>query len=393
MQRLLKTTLAVVLSLTIAAGGFLGGALYERSTGGVLPVSPSASNFNELLNEVRSIVRRDALKPSSEESMTTGAIEGLLGSLGDTYATYFDPKANKEFAMDTKGEFFGVGMSLGMRDNTPTVSTVFKGTPAEKAGIKAGDQIVAVDGVRKKKWALDDVVGRIRGPIGTKVTIEVFRPDPGATHTFTMTRERITIPNVMTEMVGRDVGLIRLMQFNALVTDELRRAIGELEGKGAKGFVIDLRENPGGLLSSAVGVSSLFVDSGVIVRIDERGKPETKEMALGNVATTKPLVILIDGNSASASEIVAGALQDYGRATIVGEKSYGKGSVQVIRQLSNGGAVKLTNAHYLTPKGRTIDGVGVVPDIIVVMDPKLQAKRETDIQLARALEAVRARFK
>jgi carboxyl-terminal processing protease len=192
--------------------------------------------------------------------------------------------------------------------------------------------------------------------------------------------------------VGKDVGLIRMMQFNSLAVEDIRKAIGELEGKGAKGFVLDLRENPGGLLSAAVGVSSLFVESGVIVRVDERGKPETQEMALGDKVTDKPLVVLIDANSASASEIVAGALQDYKRATILGEKSYGKGSVQVIRQLSNGGAVKLTNAHYLTPKSRVIDGVGVVPDVILPMDPKLQAARETDTQLKKAFEILRAKF-
>jgi carboxyl-terminal processing protease len=335
---------------------------------------------------------KDALKPTTEESMTTNAIDGLLLSLGDKYAAYFDPKLNKEFAMDTKGEFFGVGMSVGMKESTPTISSVFKGTPAEKAGIKSGDQILAVDGVRKAKWELDDVVGRIRGPLGTKVAVEIFRPDTGKTLTFTMTRERIAIPNIVSEMVGKDVGMIRLMQFNALTVDDVRKAIADLDKKGAKGYILDLRENPGGLLSSAVGVSSLFVESGVIVRVDERGKPESQEMALGNKATDKPLVLLIDNNSASASEIVAGALQDYERATIVGEKSYGKGSVQIIRQLSNGGAVKLTNAHYLTPKSRVIDGVGVLPDMIIVMDPALQAKQSTDIQLKRALEVLRARF-
>lgn len=396
MQRILKATLAVALVVTIGASAFIGGALFERfsASGLSLPevASPSSGAVPALVTEVQRIMQADALKPSSEDSMTTGAIEGLLGSLGDKYASYFDPKANKEFQMDANGEFFGVGMSVGMNENTPTISSVFKGTPAEKAGLKAGDQILAVDGVRKAKWELDDVVSRIRGPLGTKVTVEIFRPDTAKNLTFTMTRERIAIPNIMSEMVGKDVGLIRMMQFNSLAADDIRKAIGELGGKGAKGFILDLRENPGGLLSSAVGVSSLFIESGVIVRVDERGKPETQENALSDKATDKPLVVLIDANSASASEIVAGALQDYKRATIVGEKSYGKGSVQIVRQLSNGGSVKLTNAHYLTPKSRVIDGVGVVPDVIVPMDLKLQAKKETDTQLKRALEILRAKF-
>jgi carboxyl-terminal processing protease len=397
MQRFLKAAVAVALVLVVGASAFIGGAYFERFSGGGMPVpqapaATSSKTLTSLITEVYDIMKADALKPSTDESMTTNAIDGLLLSLGDKYATYFDPKMNKEFAMDTKGEFFGVGMSIGMKESTPTISSVFKGTPAEKAGIKAGDQVLAVDGVRKAKWELDDVVGRIRGPLGTKVTVEIFRPDTGKTLTFTMTRERIAIPNIISEMVGKDIGMIRLMQFNALTVDDVRKAIGDLTAKGAKGFVLDLRENPGGLLSSAVGVSSLFIESGVIVRVDERGKPETQEMALGNMATDKPLVLLIDGNSASASEIVAGALQDYERATIIGEKSYGKGSVQIIRQLSNGGAVKLTNAHYLTPKSRVIDGVGVLPDMIIVMDPVLQAKQSTDIQLKAALETLRAKF-
>jgi carboxyl-terminal processing protease len=395
MQRILKAAIAVALVVTIGASAFIGGALFERFSGSGLPVPTITSTPGALpgiLAEIQGIMQADSLKPSSEESMTAGAIEGLLGSLDDKYAAYFDPKANEEFQMDTKGEFFGVGMTLGMKESTPTIQSVFKGTPAEKAGIKAGDQILAVDGVRKAKWDLDDVVNRIRGPLGTTVAIEVFRSDAGKALSFTMTRERIAIPNIMSEMVGKDVGLIRMMQFNSLAVEDIRKAIGELEGKGAKGFVLDLRENPGGLLSAAVGVSSLFVESGVIVRVDERGKPETQEMALGDKVTDKPLVVLIDANSASASEIVAGALQDYRRATILGEKSYGKGSVQVIRQLSNGGAVKLTNAHYLTPKSRVIDGVGVVPDVILPMDPKLQAARETDTQLKKAFEILRAKF-
>lgn len=396
MQRILKAALAVALAVTLGASAFIGGALFERFTTNGVPlpqgVTTSPGSLPALVGEVQRIMTADALKQTTEESMTTNAIDGLLLSLGDKYAAYYDPKMNKEFEMDTKGEFFGVGMTVGMKENTPTISSVFKGTPAEKAGLKSGDQIFSVDGVHKAKWEIDDVVGRIRGPLGTKVTVVVFRPDANKQLSFTMTRERIAIPNIMSEMVGKDVGLIRIMQFNALAADDIRKAIGELDKKGAKGFVLDLRENPGGLLSSAVGVSSLFVESGVIVRVDERGKPESTESALGDKATDKPLVVLIDANSASASEIVAGALQDYKRATIIGEKSYGKGSVQVIRQLSNGGAVKLTNAHYLTPKSRVIDGVGVVPDITVVMDPKLQAKKETDTQLQRALAVLRAKF-
>jgi carboxyl-terminal processing protease len=390
MQRFLKAALVATLVLTLGTGAFVGGALFERMRSPIVP-GTSSSHVQQLVGEVQGIIAADALKPSSEDSQTKGALDGLLTSLDDKYAEYFDPKANSEFQMDAKGEFFGVGMTVGMEEDTPTIGTVFKDSPAQKAGIKTGDRIIGVDGVRKK-WALDEVVGRIRGPLGTKVTIEMSRDGAAQLLTFTITRARITIPNIMSEMVGRDVGHLRLMGFNERTAEDLRAEIKALEAKGARGLVLDLRGNPGGLLSSAVGVTSLFVESGVIVRVDERGKPETEEMALGGVATTKPLVVLIDGSSASASEIVAGALQDYKRATIVGDKSYGKGSVQAIRPLSNGGAVKLTNAHYLTPKGRVIDGRGVVPDVVVTMDPKLAAESATDIQLKKAVEVVRKAF-
>jgi carboxyl-terminal processing protease len=390
MQRFLKAALAAALVLTIGAGSFVGGALFERMRSPLL-LGSGSSNVQDLVGEVQRIIAADALKPSSEDSQTKGALDGLLSSLDDKYAEYFDPKANTEFQMDAKGEFFGVGMTVGMTEDTPTIGTVFKDSPAQKAGIKPGDQILGVDGVRKK-WALDEVVGKIRGPIDTKVTIEMVREGVAKPLSFTITRARITIPNVMPEMIGKDVGHVRLMGFNERSAEDLRTAIKDLEGKGARGFVLDLRSNPGGLLTSAVRVTSLFVESGVIVRVDERGRPETEEMAVGGVATTKPLVVLIDGNSASASEIVAGALQDYKRATIVGDKSYGKGSVQVIRQLSNGGAVKVTNAHYLTPKGRVIDGKGVVPDVALKMEPQLAAEQATDTQLKKAVEVVRAKF-
>jgi carboxyl-terminal processing protease len=390
MQRVLKAALVAALVLTLTAGAFVGGALFERMRSPLLP-GTDGSALQALVGEVQGVIKADALRPSAEASQTKGAIEGLLASLEDTYAAYFDPSANKEFQMDAKGEFFGVGMTVGMEENTPTIGMVFKDSPAQKAGIKAGDHIVAVDGVRKT-WTLDEVVGRIRGPAGTKVTIEMARDDVVKPLSFTITRARITIPNIMSEMVGKDVGHLRLMGFNERTAEDLRTEIKALDAKGARGFVLDLRGNPGGLLSSAIAVTSLFVESGVVVRVDERGQPETEEMALGGVATTKPLTVLIDGNSASASEIVAGALQDYKRATVIGEKSYGKGSVQVIRELSNGGAVKLTNAHYLTPKGRIIDGKGVVPDIALKMDPKLAAEQSTDTQLKKAAEVVRAAF-
>ena len=242
----------------------------------------------------------------------------------------------------------------------------------------------------RAKWTTEEVVKRVRGEEGTKVKLVMSRPAKDAVHdeptdvTFEITREKINYPNIKSEKIG-DVGYIRLGQFNAKAADDIEKAVEDLTKKGAKGFVLDLRDNPGGLLDQAVDVTSLFVDDGVIVRVDERDKPEQVLNATGNKITDAPMVVLINGNSASASEIVAGALQDYGRAVLVGEKSFGKGSVQTIEELPDGGAVKFTIAHYLTPKKRVINGIGLTPDVVVVMDREKQMEKATDTQLQKAL--------
>jgi carboxyl-terminal processing protease len=243
----------------------------------------------------------------------------------------------------------------------------------------------------KKGWTSEEVVSRVRGKEGTKVKLRIRRKGV-KDFDVTITRAKIDTPNITTEMVGKDVGYMRLFSFNANARKDIRDAIAKFDKQGAKGYVLDLRENPGGLLSEGVDVASLFVKDGPIVRVDQRDQPEDVELATGGKVTDKPLVVLIDGDSASAAEIVAGALQDYKRATLVGAKSFGKGSVQTVRDLPNGGAVKLTIAHYLTPKKRAIDGIGLTPDVVVPMDPRLQADKKTDKQLQRALEVLRSKF-
>jgi carboxyl-terminal processing protease len=290
-----------------------------------------------------------------------------------------------------KGEFFGVGVVLGLnKDSQPFAQRVFPDSPASRAGIKAGDVFSAVGTVRKAKWDLDSFATLVRGPLGTKVTVEVTRKGR-APFMVTMTRARITPPNTTTKMYGK-VGYVRLMTFNDLSAGELSSAIKGFDAKGATGYVLDLRENPGGLLNSAVDVVSLFVKQGVAVRVDERGKPEEVDAVTGNQITTKPLVVLVDAGSASASEIVTGALKDYKRATIVGQLTYGKGSVQSVQPIANGGAVKMTIAHYLTPLRNIINHVGVTPDIVVKMDPLLQLQEKKDTQLIRALAVLGAKL-
>jgi carboxyl-terminal processing protease len=391
----MKALVAAVVVIALMAAAFFAGALYSGLGGSVPVVSSFVGSGGEevgvLADQVDRLIQQDALVPSSESSVVAGAIGGMLGSLDDTYAVYYDPQDYIALQSSESGQFYGVGLAVGLnKDGQPFASSVFPDGPAAKAGIKAGDVFTAVDSVHKARWDLQDFVDMVRGAAGTTVTLQVSRSGR-APFSVTMTRARVTVPNTTTKMYG-DIGYVRLMTFNELSAGDLSKAIKGFDAKGAKGYVLDLRQNPGGLLVSAVEVISLFVKSGVAVRIDERGVPEEVEDVNGNAITTKPLVVLVDGGSASASEIVAGALKDYARATIVGERTYGKGSVQSVLPIANGGAVKMTIAHYLTPLRNVINGVGVTPDVVVTMDPKLQLDPKTDTQLAKALEVLRSKL-
>jgi len=399
MNTTMKAVLAVALTVIIAATGFIGGFVTAKVSPGsptldAIAAPSSDTRVGSRVDEVKALLDEQALVPPKETSATAGAIQGLLDSSGDKYALYFDQKHYQYFNEETAGSFGGIGVVLGEKDGQAYIVEVYAGTPAKKAGMKAGDVFRTISGVTREKWTSDEVVKRVRGEEGTKVTVIMERPakDPKAEPTsekFTLTRAVIVYPNIKSELIGK-VGYIRLGQFNAKAADDIKDAIKSLSKKGATSFVLDLRDNPGGLLDQAVKVSSLFVDSGVIVRVDERGKPETEFRTSGRTVTDAPVVVLINGNSASASEITGGALQDYGRAKLVGEQSFGKGSVQTIEELPWGGAVKFTTAHYLTPKGRVINGKGLKPDVLVKMDPEKQAERATDTQLKRALELARA---
>lgn len=396
----LLAIIAVLFVGLVAGVAFFGGVVVGRSTGVDVPApvagldvdTSDEGDLSGLIDQAKDIMDDEALRPTSDASATIGAMDGLLSSLEDSYAAYFDPKGFEQFKDDEKGEFFGIGITIQLNDaGKPFVVRPFDGTPAKRAGLQEGDVITAIDGVVKEKWDIDDVVKRIRGPKGTKVLLRIERKGKKPFNV-NVERDRIVVPNIMKKMHPGKVGYIRLMSFNEQSETQVRDAIEELDRKGAKGYVIDVRENPGGLLSQAVSVSSLFVEDGIIVRIAQRGAPEEQQRSTGNIATKKPVVLLVDSHSASASEILAAALQDHKRATLVGTKTFGKGSVQTIRDLKNGGAIKFTTAHYLSPKGRVIDRKGVTPDIVVKMDIKRQEKESTDTQLQRALAVLRSKL-
>jgi carboxyl-terminal processing protease len=391
MKRVTKALLVPALVVVLTLTAFWAGTVYAGYGGTIPVVGAGRTNVGVLVDQVDRLIQASALVPSSETSEVTGAIDGLLGSLEDTYAAYYTPDQYAALQESQSGQFFGVGIGVGLnKDNQPYATRVFPGSPAEQAGVKEGDVFTAVNGQKEAKWDLEAWVALVRGPAGSTVLLEITRAGK-APFNVTLTRAKISVPSTTMKMYG-DVGYVRLMSFNDLSAAELASQIKAMDAQGAKGYILDLRQNPGGLLASAIDVVSLFVPDGVAVRVDERGKPEEVQNVTGNAITSKPLVLLVDGYSASASEIVAGALKDHSRVTIVGVKTYGKGSVQQVQPIANGGAVKMTIAHYLTPNRNVINGVGVTPDFVVPMDPIKQLDEKTDIQLTKALEVLRSKL-
>ncbi|MBA4370224.1 MAG: hypothetical protein C0418_01425 [Coriobacteriaceae bacterium] len=398
MDRRVKYAIGLVLVFVAVGCAFTAGLIFAHVTRGSVPSVEAVTGEGppspgDLVDEARRAIRGEALDPADDASMTVGAMRGLLDGLGDPYALYFDKRHFQYFSEESEGRFGGIGVTLGARDGEVYIVTVMPDTPAERAGIAKDDEFVSVDGVTRAKWDTEEVVKRVRGQQGTTVTIELARKGAKKPLRFVMKRAVITFPNVDSRMIGRDVGYISMAQFNARSADEIAKALGDLKEKGAKGYILDLRNDPGGMLDAAVQVSSLFVKDGVIVRVEYRSRSADEYRALSDRhVTDAPLVLLVNENSASASEIVAGALQDYRRARLVGVKTFGKGSVQTVEPLSDGTAIKFTIAHYLTPKRRVIDKKGVAPDVIVQMKPELIAEEKTDTQLKKALAVLREEF-
>ncbi|HOC45685.1 MAG: S41 family peptidase [Syntrophorhabdaceae bacterium] len=326
-------------------------------------------------SDVIDLVKRNYVEEVKDKDIVYAAIKGILESL-DPHSSFLPPDMYKEMQTDTKGEFGGIGIEITLKDGFPTVITPIEDTPAFKAGMKAGDHIVKIDGKNTKNMSLMDVVKLIRGPKGKAVTLTVAREGTQGLKEYTVVRDTITVKSVKFRMLSDDYGYIRLAQFQEKTSKDLDNALKELEkdnkGKPLKGLVLDLRNDPGGLLEQAVEVSDKFLSEGLIVSIEgragKRGADENKMKFYAQKKGVKyagPMVVLVNEGSASASEIVAGALQDYKRAVIVGTKSFGKGSVQTIFPLGDGSAVRLTTAKYYTPKGRSIQSEGIVPDITV----------------------------
>ena len=314
-----------------------------------------------------------------------GAISGMVKTLDDPHSIYLDQKMYELMRSHTEGSFGGVGIVMGFKDNKITVISVMEGTPSEAAGIKTGDEIIAVDGTPTNEIEPEEVVLHIRGEIGTDVTLKIRRAGE-EDKDYVVRRATIQVHTVAGQMLPDTdgIGYIRIASFSEHTADEFKDAYHALENEGVKGMIIDLRENPGGLVTSCVAIANMVVPKGPVVSVVQKdGRREEYESELSE--EKYPLVVLIDGNSASASEILAGALQDTGAATIVGQTSYGKGSVQVILPLYDDDALKLTIAKYYTPSGRSIDGTGIEPDVRV--EP--QADGAQDVQLLKAIDVMK----
>lgn len=344
----------------------------------------------ELFTDVLAIVKKNYVEEVDTKKLVNGAINGMLASL-DPHSSFMPPEMYKEMKIDTKGSFGGLGIEITIKDGFLTVISPIEDTPAFRSGIKAGDQILKIEDKFTKDMSIMDAVKRMRGPKGSKINITIMREGFDRPKEFSITRDIVQIKSVKYKTLDEGYGYVRIAQFQEKTDEDLAKALKALksENKGElKGLILDLRNDPGGLLDQAVKVSDHFIDDGLIVYTEGRD-PDSKMKFYarkGKKEPNYPMVVLINGGSASASEIIAGALQDHNRAVIMGTQSFGKGSVQTIIPLSEDSGLRLTTALYFTPKGRSIQAKGITPDITVeaIELPKTEKKeflhiREKDL--------------
>lgn len=361
-----------VLFLLLAANLYVGARLYQQE--GTSQARQEAFENIQLFTRVLEQIRLnyvDADRTTYHDLIYSG-LQGMLQSLDD-HSQFLDPSMYRDMKDDTSGRFGGLGIVISQKDGLLTIVAPMENTPGFEAGLLSGDRIVEIDGETTEAMSLQDAVKRLRGDPGTPVTIRILRPKTQEVKEMTIVRDRIRVPSVKdTEMLDNGIGYIRVTQFNDPTGDALDRAINDLLKQDMRALVLDLRNNPGGLLSSAIDVSQRFLERGSLV-VYTLGRDERQKQVFNARGRRRyldfPMVILVNRGSASASEIVAGALQDHNRAILVGEKTFGKGSVQSVIGMDDGSAIRLTTARYYTPSQRVIHERGIEPDILVPMDP------------------------
>jgi len=354
----------VLLFLGVALGFFLAGQWVPN----VSAVPRQDYESLEAFTNILSIVKKNYVEDVETKTLVNGAINGMLNSL-DPHSAYLTPELYKDLQMDTQGRFGGLGIEITVKGGVLTVVSPIEDTPAFKAGIKPGDMIFKIEDEFTKDMTLVDAVKKMRGPKGTKINLSIKREGVPELIDFTLMRDTIRVQSVRSRVLESGYGYIRLAQFQERSDRDVQKALEKLaaEKGGLKGLVLDLRNNPGGLLTQAVRIADLFLDSGLIVYTEGRIESQKQKYFAQKDGSWMdfPMVVLVNGGSASASEIVAGALQDHKRAVVLGTKTFGKGSVQTILPLDDNSALRLTTARYFTPSGRSIQATGIVPDIVV----------------------------
>jgi len=383
-----KTRGIVTFLIGVAAGlaaALAGGVLANRDgSGGSLPWDDV-----RLLTEVLERVRQDYVEPVDDHRLLESAVRGMVTDL-DPHSQFLDAQEYEEIRISTSGNYSGVGLEVNMRDGRVLVVAPIEGTPADRAGIRSGDAIIAIDGIAVGGDNVSDAVTRLRGKPGTRVRITISRSGEPAPLEFELVRGNVQVHSVRARVLEPGFGYVRISQFSETTGRDLRNALGDLRkqpgGAVLRGLVLDLRNNPGGVLDAAIEVSDDFLDAGLIVTASGRGAEASfrHEARAGDLLEGAPIVVLVNGGSASASEIVAGALQDNRRATLLGSRTFGKGSVQTVMPLSNGRAIKLTTSRYYTPSGASINGEGITPDI-ALEEPENAGDQLPDAALDKAL--------
>lgn len=380
MNKILKTIIAVLLIAIISSISTLGLIYYALGFN-----EQGFSNLMRFITAYR-FIETKYVNDTDDVKLIDGAIDGMVKSLNDPHSNYLSPKMYKTLMEQTEGSFAGIGVVMGM-DNEQKIHIVgiMENSPGQKAGLQEGDEILAVDGVPVTQMAFDEVATHVRGQAGTDVVLTIMRDN--ANQDITITRDNIKLKTVGHKMLDNNIGYIQIVSFSEDTANEFNEAYNDLKNQSMKALVLDLRNNPGGLLTTCVEIAKKLVPKGEIVSIvDKQGNKETYSSSLE--APEYPLVVLINKNSASASEILSGAIQDTKAGTIIGNTSYGKGSVQTILPMFEDDAVKLTIAKYYTPSGRSIDGTGITPDIEINLDENATS----DTQLDKALEVLKAQL-
>jgi carboxyl-terminal processing protease len=397
-RAILVVVIGTILGVSLSVGGgFINN--FDRGSSRDLPWDEA-----RLLAEVMERVKRDYVEPIDDNVLLENAIRGMVADL-DRHSAFLDADEYQEIRASTSGKYTGVGIEISIVAGAIIVIAPIDGTPAQKAGVMSGDEIIVIDGVSVATDGLGDTIHKLRGRADTTVSMQVRRSGYDDPLTFRLVRKKIEVASVRHEILDHSVAYLRLSQFNQTTAAEALHSIAELQlqaeantGRSLTGMILDLRNNPGGILDSAVDITDMFLDDGVIVSAEGR-TPEsrfTKLASEGDILDGIPIAVLVNGGSASASEIVAGALQDHNRATVVGTQTFGKGLVQTVMPLSKGRAIKLTTSHYYTPSGDSINGTGVKPDLYVEssgpypeQNLRSMLDREGDAQLIEALELLR----